>query len=325
MKTSKDAIRVVQVGLGAIGLATAKVVGEKRSLRLVGAVDINPEAKIDGNVPVYRTIADCVRRHPADVAILTTGSKFPGVMPQIMEMFDAGLRVVSSCEELLFPWYRYARQADALDRAAQRAGLACLGTGVNPGFVMDTLPLVISGVCQRVDRVRVWRVQDVARRRPQLGRKVGGGLSAQEFRRLVREGKMGHVGLQESLALVAHGLGWKLDKIAETIKPVIAKRDCGTKYVKVKAGQVAGVWQVAAGIAGGRELIRLDLRMFMAAPDPRDEILIDGVPPMHVVIPGATRGDHATAAILANCVPRILEAKPGLRTMLDIAPPRMAP
>ena len=322
MAGKKSVIRVVQVGLGAIGVATAKVVTEKSSLRLVGAVDINPAARLDLDVPLYRTIDECVRRHPADVAVLTTGSRFLDVFPQLLEMFEAGLHVVSSCEELLFPWYRYPRQAAMLDRAAQRAGLACLGTGVNPGFVMDTLPLVISGVCHRAERVQVWRVQDVATRRPQLGRKVGGGLSAQEFRRLVAEGKMGHVGLQESLALIAHGLGWKLDRITETINPVIAKRDCGTKYVKVKAGQVAGVWQVASGMQGDKERIRLDLRMYMAAPEPRDEIRIDAVPPMQVVIPGATRGDQATAAILTNCVPRIVEAKPGLRTMLDIAPPR---
>ena len=322
MAGNKGAIRVVQVGLGAIGIATAKVVSQKSSLRLVGAVDINPQVQLDLDVPVFRTVSECVRRHPADVAILTTGSRFPGVLPQIEEMFEAGLHVVSSCEELLFPWYRYPKQAASLDRTAQRAGLACLGTGVNPGFVMDTLPLVVSGVCHHVVRVQVWRVQDTAKRRPQLGRKVGGGLSAQEFRRLVAEGKMGHMGLQESLALIAHGLGWKLDKITETVKPIIARRDCGTKDVKVKAGQVAGVWQVAVGLEGGKERIRLDLRMFMAAPEPRDEIRVDAVPPMRVVIPGATRGDHATAAILANCVSRIVEAKPGLRTMLDIAPPR---
>ena len=149
-------------------------------------------------------------------------------------------------------------------------------------------------------------------------------MSAREFRQLVAEGKMGHVGLQESLALVAHGLGWKLDRITEKIEPVIAKRDCGTRHIQVKAGQVAGVWQVATGIMKGKERLRLDLRMFIAAPEPRDEIRLDGVPPMRVVIPGATRGDLATAAILANCVPRVMEARAGLRTMLDLAPPRAA-
>ena len=323
--TGKKPIRMVQVGLGAIGIATANLVKEKSSIELVGAVEIAPAAAPDLGVPVFKTVRECMRKRPADVAIVTTGSKFLSVFPQLLEMVDAGLHVVSSCEELLFPWHRNPRQADRLDRAARRAGVACVGTGVNPGFVMDTLPLIVSGVCQRVDRVRVWRVQDVARRRPQLQRKVGGGMSPGGFRRLVGEGKMGHVGLQESLALIAYGLGWKLGRITETVKPVIARRDCGTKHVPVKAGQVAGVWQVAVGLKGGRERIRLDLRMYMAAPAPRDEVRLDGVPPMRVVIPGATRGDLATAAMLVNCVPRIVEAEPGLRTMLSIAPPRAIP
>ncbi len=318
----KTVVRVIQVGLGAIGIATAKVLKGKRSLRLVGAVEICPKPSLNLGVPIYGTVAECLRERPADVAVLTTGSKFLDVLPQLLEMFEAGLDVVSSCEELLFPWHRHPRQAGLVDRAAARAGVACVGTGVNPGFVMDTLPLLVSGVCQGVKRVRVWRIQDASKRRPQLGRKVGGGLTAKEFRRLVVEGKMGHVGLQESLALIAHGLGWRLDEISETIKPVIAKSDGGTRDVPVKAGQVAGVWQVAKGMQNGEEKLSLDLRMYLDAPEPRDEIRIDGVPPMRVLIPGATPGDFATAAILANCVPSIVEARPGLRTMLDIPLPR---
>jgi 4-hydroxy-tetrahydrodipicolinate reductase len=316
---------VIQVGLGAIGVATAKVVRQKSSVQLVGAVDVNPEVEADLGVPIFRSVAECVRRQRADVAIVTTSSKFLDILEHLREVFRAGLHVVSSCEEMLFPWHRYPKEAEECDRAARRAAVACVGTGVNPGFVMDTLPVVISGACQQVERVRVWRVQDVAKRRPQLGRKVGAGLSARGFRQLVAEGKLGHVGLQESLALAAHGLGWRLDSIREVIRPVIARRDCGTKYIRVKAGQVAGVWQVASGMKDGKERVRLDLRMYMGAPEPRDEIIMDGVPPMHVVIPGATRGDLATAAMLVNCVPRIAEAEHGLRTMLEIAPPRCVP
>jgi 4-hydroxy-tetrahydrodipicolinate reductase len=308
--------------LGAIGVATARLCKEKSSIKLVGAVDINPALGADLGVPVFKTIGEAVQKKRAEVAIVTTGSKFLPIQDTLYEAFAAGLHVVSSCEEMLFPWHRYPDQAAGLDRVAQKAKVACLGTGVNPGFVMDTLALVVSGVCQRVDAVRMWRIQDVARRRPQLQKKVGAGMDAAAFRALVAEGKIGHVGLQESLALVAHGLGWKLDKVDEVVEPVIAAQDCGSADAQVKAGQVAGVSQVATGLREGREVLRLDLKMYLAAPEPRDEIQIDGVPPMRVVIPGATPGDYATAAMLVNCAARIVSAPPGLRTMADIPPAR---
>ncbi|MBM3890274.1 MAG: dihydrodipicolinate reductase [Verrucomicrobia bacterium] len=318
-------IRVIQIGLGPIGMATAKLVQQKRALRLVAAVDVRPGVGQELGVPLFSSIGAAARRHPADVAILTTGSRFLRVRALLGEIFATGLHIVSSCEELLFPWHRNPREADLTDRAARRAGVACLGTGVNPGFVMDTLALATSGVCQRVEAVRVWRVQDVAKRRPQLQEKVGAGMDEDEFRGLVAAGCIGHVGLQESLALIAHGLGWKLSRVTECIEPVIAARDCGSRHLRVKKGQVAGVSQVARGLRGGKEVLRLDLKMFMGAENPRDEIQISGVPPMQLVIPGATPGDYATAAILVNCVPRIVTAPPGLRTMLDLPVPRAIP
>ncbi|MCX7825163.1 MAG: dihydrodipicolinate reductase [Verrucomicrobiae bacterium] len=318
-------IRVIQIGLGPIGVATAKLVQQKRALRLVAAVDVRPGVGKELGVPLFISVAAAVKKHPADVAIVTTGSRFLRARALLNEIFAAGLHVVSSCEELLFPWHRHPREADATDRAARRAGVACLGTGVNPGFVMDTLAAVTSGVCQRVDAVRVWRIQDVSRRRPQLQEKVGAGMDEDEFRGLVAAGAIGHVGLQESLALIAHGLGWKLSRVTERIEPVIAPRDCASRHMRVRKGQVAGVSQVARGFRDGKEVLRLDLKMFMGAENPRDEVQISGVPPMRLIIPGATPGDHATAAILVNCVPLIVTAPPGLRTMLELPVPRAIP
>ena len=314
-------IRVIQVGLGPIGIATAKLTQQKSTLRLVAAVDVRPGVCKELGVPLFSNIGAAVKKHPADVAILTTGSHFLRVRALLNEIFAAGLHIVSSCEELLFPWHRNPKEADATDHIARRAGVACLGTGVNPGFVMDTLALATSAVCQRVDSVRIWRVQDVAKRRPQLQEKVGAGMDADEFRGLVAAGCIGHVGLQESLALIAHGLTWKLDRVTEGIEPAIAARDCGSRHIRVKKGRVAGVSQVARGWCRNTEVLRLDLKMFMGADNPRDEIQISGVPPMKLVIPGATPGDYATAAILVNCVPRIVTASPGLRTMLDLPVP----
>jgi 4-hydroxy-tetrahydrodipicolinate reductase len=188
---------------------------------------------------------------------------------------------------------------------------------------MDTLAVMATAVCQEVKSVKVLRVVDAGTRREALQRKVGAGLSEGEFRQLAQELKIRHVGLAESLVFVADALGWNLDAVDESIAPVIADKTVQTQFLKVPKGHAAGVRQIARGLWQGREVLTLDLQMYVGAPTPRDEIILDSTPPMHVVIPGGTAGDFATPAILVNCLPRVVEAKPGLHTMKTIALPHV--
>jgi 4-hydroxy-tetrahydrodipicolinate reductase len=199
-----------------------------------------------------------------------------------------------------------------------------VGTGVNPGFVMDTLPLTLTAVCQRVEAVRVLRVVDAGTRREALQRKVGAGMTAAQFRGLAKAHQIGHVGLTESLAFLADALGWNLDQIDESIAPVIANKTIKTPYLTVPKGAVAGQHQFARGRCGGREVLTLELQMFVGARNPRDEIRIEGVPALKMVLEGGTPGDLATPAILVNMLPRLVEARPGLHTMRSLALPRLA-
>jgi 4-hydroxy-tetrahydrodipicolinate reductase len=237
-----------------------------------------------------------------------------------MALIGAEISVVSSCEELSFPWQRHQEITQRLDRRARETGVRVLGTGVNPGFVMDLLPLMLATVSRQVQSVRVTRVVDTSTRRVQLQRKTGAGLSVKGFEEGARGGAIGHVGLRESVFMIADTLGLKkLDEVTETLEPVVTRTRMRTEYFSIERGYVAGLKQTARALVDDREVVRLDLEMSMGAANPRDVIEIEGTPPVRVEIPGGIAGDVATASIIANCVPFVAHSRMvGVLTMRDL-------
>jgi len=323
-----NSIRVIQFGLGPIGCASAQAILEKKGLELVGAVDIAPDKAgkdlasvlgFKGNlgICVHPDAAELFLKVKADAVVHTTGSFFKDVYPQLAVAATAGLNVVSSAEELILPQLKNPALAGQLDRLARAHGSSILGTGVNPGFVMDTLALVLSGVCKSVRSIKITRRVDASTRRMPLQRKVGAGMKPAEFRKLVKEGKLGHIGLLESMSLVALGLGWKLDRTQERVEHVLAEKRVKSKYFTVAPGEVCGLKHTGAGYVDGRKVIDMDLRMYLGASDPLDSIELQGEPKLRMLIPGGVAGDVATVASLINAIPRVIEAEPGLKTMLD--------
>jgi 4-hydroxy-tetrahydrodipicolinate reductase len=179
----------------------------------------------------------------------------------------------------------------------------------------------MSDVCQHITSIRAERVVDATRRRLSLQRKIGVGLTTVEFNRKVTEGSIKHIGLPESVGLIALAMGWKVGEIQERMTPIVAEKDVESEFLKVQAGSVAGIRQVAKGILAGQELVVLDLRMYIGAQNPHDSILIEGVPPIDMTIKGGVNGDRATPAIVVNSIPRLEFLQPGLRTMIDLPPP----
>lgn len=327
-------LSVVSYGLGPIGLAAADLAARKQSLRLVGAVDIDPTKRgkdlgelLGRDKPVGVVVEDdaeavLARRRP-DAILHCTGSFLPDVVDQLIACARAGANVVSSAEELLVPDLRHPEHAARLDEAAKEGGATVLGTGVNPGFVMDFLAAVASAVCHDVRAVRCERVVDAGTRRLPLQRKVGAGLSPERFEDLAATGRFGHAGLRESVALVGRALGFELDTIRQSLDPVLAEEPHRTPFLTVEPGQVAGIHNVGIGEAGGRRLVELDLQMYVGAPDPHDRIVLDATPPVDLRFEGGIPGDAATAAILVNSLPGVVAAPPGLATVLDVVPPHL--
>jgi len=322
-------IKVIQYGVGPIGGAIVKLLSGKQGIKIVGAIDIDKEkvGKDLGDLAgASKPLGICVSSDAdevlanarAEVVLHSTGSYLNVVSPQILKCVKARSNVISTCEELAYPFETNEKIALQLDRLARRYGVTVLGTGVNPGFIMDTLPLALTGACQSVTRVSVARIVDASKRRLPLQRKIGAGLSLEEFQRLVEERKVRHVGLEESIRIIASGLGWKLDRVEETVEPVITGVDVESPFLKVEKGRVAGVKQFGRGVVGGREAITLDLKIYVGAKDPRDSVVIEGVPQIDMTIRGGIHGDLATAAIVVNSIPKVLKAEPGLLTMKDL-------
>jgi 2,4-diaminopentanoate dehydrogenase len=322
-------IRAVQFGVGPIGASIVKLMRQKSSIEIVGAIDKDAQkagrdlgevvgaADAPWGVKVFVDAATALEK-PVDVVVHSTSSYLTSVMDQLLECLAAGCCVVSTCEELAYPFRKYPQLAAKLDAVAKDEGVALVGTGVNPGFVLDKLVLTLSAVSQRVDSVRALRVVDASKRRLPLQKKVGAGMTPEEFRAQVDAGVIKHHGLPESVAMVADGLGIGVDEISETIEPVIAQEMVKTEYLEVQAGQVAGVHQIARGTSGGTEKIYLELRMYVGAKEPADSIELRGEPNLSLLIPGGTHGDVATAAVVVNAIPAILAAPAGLRTSRDL-------
>src|SRR5277367_6117202 len=302
---------------------------QKHPLEIVGAVDKDPTkagrdlGEVVGakdapwGVTVSGTAASVLAK-PVDVVLHTTSSYLPNVMDELLECLSAGCCIVSTCEELAYPFRKHPELSARLDAAAKDEGVALVGTGVNPGFVMDKLVLTLSAASQRVDFAKAVRIVDASKRRLPLQKKIGAGMTPEEFRQQVDAGVIKHHALPESIAMVADGLGFVLDEISETIEPVIAEEVIKTEFLEVAPGQVAGVHQIARGTSAGKEKIFMELKMYVGARHPADTVVLKGEPHLTLTIPGGTHGDVATAAVVVNSIPAILAANAGLRTSRDL-------
>jgi 4-hydroxy-tetrahydrodipicolinate reductase len=328
----QNKVRVVQMGLGPIGNKETQFLSEKTNIEIVGAIDTDP-AKIGKDVgtlaglpalgvKVSGDLASVLAKGGVDVVLLTTTSSLTATCDQLLQLLPFGVNIVSSCEELSYPWGTNPELAARIDKLAKEKNVAVLATGVNPGFLMDYLPIVLTGVCRNISKVTVERIQDATFRRIPFQKKIGAGLTVRQFHAKVKNGTLRHVGLRESMDMIAASLGWKLDKAEEVITPIIAKRKVKTQAMAVDAGNVLGVQQIGSGVMAGREVISMIFRAAIAEPDSRDRIVIEGTPAIDSCIKGGVNGDVATCAVLVNAIPAVMNARPGLRTMLDIEPPR---
>jgi 4-hydroxy-tetrahydrodipicolinate reductase len=335
-----DKVKIVLCGLGAVGRRIARFLLEKDGLEIVGATDIAKDkvGKDLGEVlgvkkelgVVVSDDADAVlSRAKADVMIHATTSFFKQAYPQIAKALEHGVNVVSTCEELSYPYIVDVNLARKLDELAQRHGATVLGTGVNPGFVMDTLPITFTGVCQKVEAIKVTRSLDASNRRVPFQKKVGAGLTPKELKQKLEMREItAHVGLEQSMNLIATALGWELDEVKVTpIEPVTAEKRVASKVeggVTVEPGEVAGMKQSGWALKDGKRVITLEMHMYMGAEE-YELYVIEGVPPVSVKNTPCFHGDISTVAMIVNSIPKVINAPPGLVTMKDLPIPSATP
>ena len=325
-------IRVLLVGLGPIGAAVARQIVDRRGYQLVGAVDVDPgkvgrdagaviELGRPLRVKVTSAIGKTIKATKPDVAVLCTSSSLKSVVGQFEEVLKQRVPIVTTTEEAVYPSRANRRLALRIDEAARKAKVAVLGTGVNPGFAMDALPIALTAVCERVESIEVQRVQDARIRRLPFQQKIGAGMTFEQFRRQVDAGTVRHVGFTESIQMIADAMGWRLSRITDDIEPKIAEATVQSDLLAVDPGYVSGLIQRGVGYVDDRPRISLRLEAYLGAPDPYELVIIEGSPRIHSRIEGGVHGDIATASIAINSIPTVIGATPGLRTMRDIRLP----
>lgn len=324
-------INVVLYGVGHIGAKIAEMLYERPCYNICGAIDIAPDkigrdlTEIAGitnkrSVIIEDDITKVLQNHNIDVVILTTTSFMEKITLQIKEILSFGINILSTCEELSYPWITFPAIAKEIDAIAKEKRVSVLSTGINPGFLMDFLPMVMTGICRNIKHISIERIQNAANRRTSFQQKVGIGLTLKEFERKVQEGRLRHIGLTESMHMLSDRIGWQLEKTEDVIEPIIARNRININDVSIEKGMTLGVKQIGKGFSQGKEMLSL---LFIASADidqAYDRINIKGIPDIDTTIKDGVNGDIGACAMITNAIPTLLKAAPGLRTMADVEP-----
>mgnify|MGYP001189698934 FL=1 len=325
-------IKVIQIGFGPLGVQIAEFIAKKSTIKTVAVVDNDPDlynknindfsSDLNDQIFISNSVNEALKNinKIPDVAIITTVSSLKKIYNQIKEVVQHNINVISTCEELSYPWKTDPSLSKKLNDLCKLNNVACLGTGVNPGFLMDYLPSVLSTVCKEINNIRICRVQDATFRRIPFQKKIGAGLDLSEFKNKELEGTLRHVGLTESLHLLAKTLNFDIDNVTETLNPVICKSDLNGS-INIKKGQARGVEQIAYGYLNSEVVIEMQFKAAVGESRSYDRIEVDGIPSFVSEIEGGINGDIATCSIAINSIKSIMKASPGLHTMADIAVP----
>lgn len=326
---------VVQVGLGPMGRIIASLILKRKNIFFKGVVDINP--KLQGKklsellnvekgseIVVESDLGTILSREKIDVVIIATSSSLEKVAPLIKKAVESGSSVISICEELSYPFHYYPKLSEELNVLAKSNNVTVVGTGINPGYLMDLLPIVITAPCQTVDSIKVTRMMNSAKRREPFQRKIGTGLTPEEFRRKISKKEItGHVGLTQSIQMICEALGFEYDEITEfPPEEVITEKEFTTSYgEKILEGYVCGLQSKAIAKKNGKEIVFLDFLAYAGEHEEYDSIITEGIPPIHQKIIGGVHGDLGTSAMVVNLIPIVISAKSGLLTMKDLPVP----
>ena len=331
--------KVVLYGIGVIGGKMAEAILEKKGMKIVGAIDIDPNkvgkdlgdvlGKKRTGVKVSSDVDGVLASTRPDIVVHTTSSYLKDTYAQFDGILRHGVNIVSTCEELSYPYVTEEGKVlgDKLDKLAKEKKATILGTGINPGFLMDALPIVLTGPCLRVDGITITRQMNAATRRVPFQKKIGAGLTVADFRKKIDGHEItGHVGLEQSIGMIAGALGWKLDEIkVEQVVPVIAEKPVKSEAISVAKGSCAGLKQMAKGLIGSKAVITLDFRAYIGAEEEFDSVVVEGVPPIRQKISPCVHGDYGTIGMTVNSIPKVIASDPGLKTMKDLPIPSATP
>ncbi|MER8710236.1 hypothetical protein NKH49_32850 [Mesorhizobium sp. M1088] len=329
-------MRIMQYGVGAMGGLMLRLLGQRNDVSIVGAIDHDPskigrdlgdllqEPTLNG---IHVSSPEAADQMKADVALHATTAFAAEAYPVVASLAARGINVVTITQELFFPLGSNIGVAEEIDRRAKAGGARVTAVGINPGFILDVLPISASSPCWEINRVDGRRVVDFSPYGPDEMRHIGAGLTESEFVLGAKDGTIGHIGLLETAGMVAVSMGLEVDELRQTKSAIITSRRRRTSFIEIEPGRVCGFRQSVVGLSRGDEKLRFEMVAFLD-PDDRDEPLgdrvrISGSPVVDVVVREqiSQLGGLGTAAVAVNTIPRLLEAAPGFHTSQQLRTP----
>ncbi|MCF6460021.1 2,4-diaminopentanoate dehydrogenase [Clostridium sp. Cult3] len=336
---TKENIKVIIWGLGAMGEGMAEMLLSKKGVEIVGVIDIGEKLgksmydfldveRGDREDIIIKSYEETIKEGVADIALIATNSFTKDVFPKIKYCLENKINVISTAEEMAYPQAQEPELAKEMDRIAKENGVTVLGTGINPGLIMDLLVITLTGACIDVDNIKAERINNLSPFGPAVMEEQGVGITADEFnRRVAMDDLAGHVGFQESVSMIADALGWKLDgKIEQTMEPIVSNVYRKAPYAEVEPGNVAGCNMKGYGNVNGELKIEMihpqQVEPQLEGIDTGDYIAIEGTPNINMAIKPEIPGGIGTIAMCVNMIPHVINSRPGLKTMIDLPVPR---
>lgn len=327
-------VKVIIWGLGAMGGGMADMLLKKKGVDIVGVVgrgakvgksmyDFIETPRGDRPDVLIGTPEDVIKEKAADVVLCCTDSFTKNAFDRLKFCLEKKINVVSSAEEMAYPQAQSPEEAAELDRIAKENGVSIIGTGINPGLIMDLLVVVMTGCCESVDHIISRRVNSLSPFGPAVMEEQGIGVTLEEFN---TKHLSGHVGFAESIRMITDAIGWKLDKMEQSMAPIMTDVDRKSKYGFAKAGNVAGVDMRAKGWVDGEVKIEMEhpqqIEPEQVGVQTGDYVIIKGNPNINMVNSPEVPGGIGTIAMCVNTIPNIINARPGLHTMITLPVPR---
>lgn len=332
-----EKVKVILWGLGAMGSGMAKMLLNKEGVEIAAAIanrenkngkDLCDVIGCDKKTGIIITndYLKVIKEVKADIVLLSTDSFVKNVFPQIKLIAENKMNCITIAEEMSYPYYDEKELAKEIDKTAKENSITVLGTGVNPGFVLDTLIITLSAACRKVKNIKASRINDLSPFGATVMRTQGVGTTKEEFEKGIKDGSIvGHIGFRESIPMISKVLGIDIDEIIETREPIISNTYRETPYVKVEPGMVAGCCHIGYGMKDGKAVITLEhpqqIHPECEGVDTGDYIDIEGDPDMHLTIKPETPGGIGTIAAAVNMIPQVIAWRPGLTTMAELPLP----
>ena len=332
-------VKVIIWGLGAMGSGMAELLLTKKGVDIVGVV--GREGKIGKSMYGFLAVErrgrpdiiigspeEVIKEKAADVVLLCTDSFTAKAFDKIKFILEKKINVITSAEEMSYPAAKEPELAKKIDEIAKANGVSVLGTGINPGLIMDLLVILMTGCCYEVEHITARRVNSLSPFGPAVMEEQGIGITETDFRAKVQTGELaGHVGFAESIRMIGDAIGWKVDKITQSMEPIVTAVDRKSPHGFAKAGNVAGCAMKGQGYVGSKCAIDMDhpqqIEPEQGGIKTGDYVTIKGTPNINLANSPEVPGGIGTIAMCVNMIPHIINARPGLKTMIDLPVPRV--